>query len=149
MEEAGRPLNLVELAQRLEAEGCNPGSYALGTRGSASDAFCLIHDGTAWQVFYTERGVNQEPFYTAASEVDACVYFFDYITRFRHDHCVGFFRTQQAATDLRERLALSGVATHEDVIPYSALRDRRYRVFVTGKDIFVARRLFTKLPLGE
>ncbi len=75
MEEAGRPLNLVELAQRLEAEGCNPGSYALGTRGSASDAFCLIHDGTAWQVFYTERGVNQEPFYTAASEADACVYF--------------------------------------------------------------------------
>jgi len=38
-------MNIHELEQRLIEEGCNRGSFAIGSRGSASDAYCLTHNG--------------------------------------------------------------------------------------------------------
>lgn len=142
-------MNIQELQQRLEEEGCNPGAYAIGSRGSASDAFCLTHDGARWQVCYTERGVDQEPFFTSESESQACDYFFDFMMSLRHDHCVGFFHSLVNARALEERLNGLGVASSIDWIPYNGWDDPRYRVFVTGKAIFVARQALGDLPVRD
>ncbi len=139
-------MNCHELATQLAAEGCDPGSYAIGERGAASDAYCLTFANGLWQVYYTERGVDQPPFFETAVEAEACTYFYQYIMRFRHDHLVGFFRNETAAHALQAVLARYGIASHQDVIPYNG---RRYRVFVTGKAIFPTRELLGELPLKD
>lgn len=131
-----------ELAERLLAAGCAPNSYALGARGTASDAFCLVRAGPLWQVFYTERGVDQPPFFESASETEACEFFYRTLTSFRHEHCVGFFRSAAAAQALAERLASLGIGTRQDQIFYRQPGDWRQRVFVGGADIARFRELF-------
>src|SRR5215212_4474733 len=142
-------MNIRELQQRLEAEGCNPHLYAVGSRGTASDAFCLTSNGTQWQVFYTERGQDQSPIFASSSEEAACEFFFKYITGMRHNHLVGFFRSEAAAQALLERLAQLGLASSHDKIPYGGPADPRYRVFVIGKAIFAARAALGDVPLRD
>lgn len=139
-------MNIAELQQRLHHEGCNPHTYAIGQRGLASDAFCLVHDGHAWQVFYTERGTDQTPLFSSVDEADACAFFFKHITSLVHHHLVGFFRSQTAADDLCERLAQMGLRIKRDTIPYTSRDDWRHRIFVTGKDIFAAQESLGTLP---
>jgi hypothetical protein len=139
----------AELEQMLLDEGCNPSSFAIGQRGSASDAYCLVHDGRAWRVFYTERGVDQEPIYTNADEAEACAFFFRHITSFRHPHLAGFFRDKALADDLLHTLKRANLNAWQDAIHYRA-GEWRHRVFVEGKDIFIARRLCNApLPLQD
>ena len=64
-------MNIHELEKRLVEEGCNPGNYAIGSRGSASDTYCLTYNGQEWQVYYTERGQDQAPEYTSKSEEES------------------------------------------------------------------------------
>ncbi len=142
-------MNLQELRQQLEAAGCNPDSYAIGTRGNASDAYCLTYNGRQWQVYYTERGHDDAPFYVADDEAQACEFFLRYILALRHDHCVGIFRSREAADALATRLTDLGVVPQQDRIPYGGWADPRYRVFVTGKDIFIARDALGTLPLYD
>lgn len=142
-------MNIQELRQKLYEEGCNASMYAIGQRGSASDAYCLTHHGNEWQVYYTERGVDQSPFYTSESEADACQYFFEYIMRFRHDHWVGFFRSERAADELMEKLQVIGLHPRKDAIPYRGKKDLRYRVFVEGREIFPAKELLGKTPIED
>lgn len=142
-------MNIAELKHRLFEEGCDPYSYAIEVRGSASDAYCLIHDGSNWCVFYTERGVDQQPFYQTSSEEEACAYFFNYIMQFRHDHWVGFLRSEAAMHNLRAMLTEHGIDSHYDRILYSSKDDVRYRVFVTGKAIFAAKELLGTVPVED
>ncbi len=135
-------MTIDELAERLLAAGCVPGSYALGARGAASDAFCLVRSGSLWQIFYTERGVDQAPFFESASEAEACEYFYRALTSLRHEHCVGFFRSSDAAQALVDRLAGQGLNARQDQIFYRQPDDWRHRVFVTGADIARFRELF-------
>lgn len=141
-------MNTAELEQRLLDEGCTPASFAIGERGSASDAFCLVHDGREWQVFYTERGVDQLPFFTTTDEAEACAFFFKHITSFRHPHLVGFFREKAFADDLLAALKRENLNAWQDVIHYRE-GEWRQRVFVEGKGVFVARQLFASLPLMD
>lgn len=142
-------MNIEELRQYLEAEGCNPHNYAIGSRGSASDAFCLTHNGTQWQVYYTERGSDQSPIYVSDEEAQACEFFRKHILSQRHDHCVGFFRSEAAARSLVKQLAKLRVKAWQDRIPYGGWTDPRYRVFVTGKDIFIARANLDNIPVRD
>jgi hypothetical protein len=142
-------MNTRELAQRLFEEGCNPSVYAIGSRGAASDAYCLIHDGSRWQVYYTERGQDSSPIYASASEADACEFFFGHIMAMRHSHCVGFFKSQQHADALQGKLNAMGVASRVDKIPYGGPDDPRYRVFVTGKAIFAAQAALGSVPVRD
>lgn len=139
-------MNTRELAERLLEEGCNPSMYAIGSRGGASDAFCLSHRDAQWQVCYTERGLDSPPIYASGSESQACEFFFKYIMAMRHDHCVGFFKSQDNAVALEHELREPGVISWSDQIPYGGKHDPRYRVFVTGKEIFVAREALGELP---
>lgn len=142
-------MNIRDLAQRLAEEGCTPSSYSIGSRGNASDAFCLTHRGGRWQVFYTERGLDSAPMFEAENEEDACEFFLHHILSLRHDHCVGFFRSAQLAQALRERLLATGIACRSDQIPYGGPEDPRFRVFVRGKAVFRARELLGTLPLND
>ena len=137
-------MNSRELKQRLTEEGCNPDSYSIGHGGS--DCYCLCHEQGAWRIFYTERGQDSPPILETTSEEKACEFFFQQIMRIRHDHCVGFFRSEGNADSLLQKLAEHGLQPWQDEIPYGGIDDPRFRVFVTGKAIFKAKDLLGRVP---
>ena len=139
-------MTTTELARRLAEEGCNASNYSINTR--SYDGYCLLRDRLQWAVFYSERGQDHPPIFTSADESAACAFFLGFVLNMRHDHCVGELRSAQAAQALQARLALAGVKTHIDRMLY-ARNDYRHRVFVTGKDVFEARRMLGKLPLTD
>lgn len=132
-------MNIRELEQRLIEEGCNRGSFAIGARGSASDAYCLTRNGREWQVYYTERGVNQAPIYTSADEAQACRYFYDFMMSIPHNHCVGVFLSRALAEELQAKLEGLGLHPFQNNIPVPVLKEPLYRVWVSGKEIFVVK----------
>ena len=142
-------MNTRELSQRLFDEGCNPSLYAIGSRGSASDAYCLTHSGTQWEVYYTERGQDSPTIYASGNESQACEFFFQYIMAMRHDHCVGFFKSELRADALQRKLQEIGLSSWKDKIPYGGLNDPRFRVFVTGKAIFSAKKALGSVPVQD
>lgn len=142
-------MNIHELAQYLADEGCSPGNYAIGTRGSASDAYCLTHSDGQWRVYYTERGLDQAPIFESSDEEEACAFFRDFVMNMVHKHLVGFFRAESAAQALQAVLERYGIPTLEDAIPYHGWHDPRFRVFVVGKDIFKTREILGDLPLRD
>ncbi|WP_343583426.1 hypothetical protein [Herbaspirillum sp.] len=132
-------MNIRELEQRLHQEGCNGANYAIGERGTASDAFCLTNNGTQWMVYYTERGQDTAPIYASGSEHQACEFFFAHIMAMRHDHCVGFYKNKGNAEALMDRLNVLNIDAWLDEIPFGGPSDPRFRVFVRGKAIFEVR----------
>ena len=142
-------MNTRELSQRLIDEGCNASLYAVGSRGSASDAFCLTYSGAQWAVYYTERGQDSPPIYASGSESQACEFFFKHIMAMRHDHCVGIFKSEQRAEAMQVRLQEVGLPSWKDRIPYGGPDDPRFRVFVTGKAIFPAKQLLGTVPVRD
>jgi len=142
-------MRIHELDQCFQQEGCNLSNYAIGVRGLASDAYCLVRYRGNWRVFYTERGCDHPPIFESTNEEEACEFFYSFIMRFRHDHCVGFFRSQAKTDALCEKLREHGIPFYQDTIPYGGPQDVRHRVFVVGKDIFKARDLLGELPLED
>jgi hypothetical protein len=138
-------MNVRELKTRLIEEGCNAMFYSIGRGGS--DCFCHTQDHGAWRVFYTERGQDSPPIFETASEKEACDFFFQKIMGIRHDHLVGFFRSEDEAQSLALTLSQHGLESWQDKIPYGGADDPRFRVFVSGKAIFKARELFGRVPL--
>jgi hypothetical protein len=139
-------MTIAELERRLLAEGCNPANYALGTR--SYDGFCLMQDGGRWAVFYSERGRDQPPLFTSTDEAAACQFYLEFMLNMRHDHMVGFLRSEKLVRALRAQLAAQGIATHTDRMLYHR-NDYRHRVMVVGKDIFKAKALLGKVPLAD
>lgn len=139
-------MNTQLLAERLFEEGCNPDIYAIGSRGVLSDGWYLAHKDGQWQVCYTERGRDSEPIFVSGSESQACTFFFQHITAMRHDHCVGFFKSRDNAVALEHDLSVLGIQSWSDEIPYAGIHDPRYRVFVSGKAIFLARKALGVVP---
>lgn len=141
-------MNIHDLRRRLEEEGCNPMHYALGDIGGASDAFCLVQDAGQWTIFYTERGINHEPIFRSPNEEEACAFFLKQMQDMPHTHCVGFFRAEENAKELKRKLSANGIESFENHIPYRP-NELRYRIFVTGKAIHAARSLLGSLPLRD
>jgi len=142
-------MNIHELQVRLQEEGCNPASYAVGSRGGASDAFCLTPDGTQWQVYYTECGQDAAPIFASGSETEACEFFYAHIMSLSHDHCVGFFHSEASAQALQAKLEKLGIPNWQDKIPFAGPADFRYRIFVKGKAKFLAREVLGDVPLRD
>jgi hypothetical protein len=141
-------MNIKELKHQLLEEGCSPFQFSVGPGGS--DVFALDHKNGKWCIFYTERGRDDDPIFESASEEEACVFYFNYITtKIQHNHLVGFFTSEQNAQKLETRLAQNGIRSHWDKIPYGGWNDPRYRVFVVGKDIFKARDILGEVPLKD
>lgn len=139
-------MTTAELALRLEQEGCSSGNYSINTR--SYDGFCLVNDGFQWAVFYSERGRDQTPIFTSINESEACQFYFDFVLNMRHDHLVGFLRSEKAARALQAQLAGQGIPTHADRMLYGH-NDYRHRIMVVGKDVFKARELLGTLPLTD
>jgi len=93
--------------------------------------------------------MDQLPEYTSQSEEEACEYFFNFIMKFRHDHCVGFFHSEDKANEISTKLKDRGLHPFQDKIPYGGWNDPRYRVFVSGKEIFPAKELLGVLPMQD
>ncbi|MBD2770520.1 hypothetical protein IC235_21760 [Hymenobacter sp. BT664] len=83
------------------------------------------------------------------SESEACRYYLNLVGKFRQDHCVGFFKSKNAADELQTIFQQRGMEVITDQIPYGGPSDPRYRVFVVGKNIFAARDLLGKVPLVD
>jgi hypothetical protein len=142
-------MGIQELAQKLADEGCNPHSYAIGERGTASDAYCLTQADGIWSVYYTERGQDQPAIFETADEAEACAFFYQFVMGWRHDHLVGFFRAETAAQALQAILERHGIPFHQDKIPYGGWHDPCYRVFVSGKAIFAAKEILGEIPIRD
>ncbi len=139
-----------EIKAYLLSQGCYESSFAVESRGSASDAHCLIQDGGDWVVFYTERGCDSTPVFSSPSEEAACDYFIKLILAEKHWHLVGSFIHESAAISLAQKVEQLGVKPVRNDIPnYSKEGDARYRVFVMGKDIFPIRKAMPNIPILE
>ena len=142
-------MNVQELEKRLEEEACSRSHYSLGKRYPGG-AYCLIHEDGKWRVLYSERNLDDEPLFEGESESEACAFFFEYMTtRILHTHLVGYFISLNNAEALAEKLAQQGIPTHRNDVPYHGWHDPRFRVFVTGKDIFKAQELLGELPVRD
>lgn len=142
-------MNIEQLTQRLEEEGCNPGNYCIGKPWQVTDIFCLTQIDGVWQIYFTERGKHEPPIFTSPDEAAACDYYFELMMGIRHDHLVGYFREETAVHALQTLLNQHNIPSHTDKVPYGGWADPRYRVFVTGKDIFAASSLLGDVPLRD
>ena len=142
-------MNTQKLAQQFATEGCNPATYCIGTPWQVTDIFCLTQIDGVWQVYFTERGKHEPPIFESVDEAAACDFYFDLIMGMRHDHCVGVFREETAVRTLQSLLAQHNIPCHTDKIPYGGSGTPRYRVFVTGKDIFATNMLLGNVPLKD
>ena len=142
-------MNIHELEKRLEEEeACSRAHYSIGVRDS--DVFCLENQNGTWRMFYTERGLDQDPIFESQSEEEACEFFFTYMTtRIRHDHLAGYFISLEKAEALAATLKEHGIESYRNDIPYHGWEDPRFRVFVIGKDVFKARDIFGELPVRD
>lgn len=141
-------MNIHELEKRLEEEACSRANYSIGVRDS--DVFCLENQNGTWRMFYTERGLDQDPIFESQSEEEACEFFFTYMTtRIRHDHLAGYFISLEKAEALAATLKEHGIESYRNDIPYHGWEDPRFRVFVIGKDVFKARDIFGELPVRD
>jgi hypothetical protein len=130
-------MRISELQKKLEDEGCSPLSYAIESRGS--DVYCLMHDGRQWRVFYTERGCDDDPFFTTESESEACEFFFDYICKQPNWHLVGVFPSELEAKGFENEVARHGATPIRNDFPESMMGIPQFRVFVAGRDIHLVR----------
>ena len=139
-------MTTAELEHHLLAEGCNPDNYAINAR--SYNGFCLMRQRRQWNVFFSERGDDQDPIFTSPDEDAACRYFFDFVMKMEHRHLVGFLRSEAAARALQVRLEVAGIAPYPFRVLY-AENDYRHGVSVMGKDIFRARALLGKVPVED
>ena len=143
-------MQLAELEPKLLEEGCNKARFAVGERGAADDAFCIVQENGRWDVFYTERGNDSPPIFSSLSEEEACDFFYKYVLTLQHWHLVGWFVEEAGAVELEQRLRRLGTKPIRNDIPsYRYDGDRRYRVFVAGKDIFAVRNAVPDLPIQK
>lgn len=126
-------MQINELRLKLIEEGCSPLNYALESRGS--DAFCLMHDGSCWNIFYSERGVDSDPIYSSPSESEACEFFFQYMCKQTNWHLVGVFPSEWEAKEFEREVIRLGATPIRNDLPESILGTAQFRVFVAGRDI--------------
>ncbi|HEX8070753.1 MAG TPA: hypothetical protein VF546_12430 [Pyrinomonadaceae bacterium] len=132
-------MNIVELAARLEEEGFNPQFYCIGPGWRRlGDGFALDRVGDAFEWFYVERGQRGAAKKVFASEEEACRFAYDELAKdkWARSHMIGMFETEAEAAELARALALQGIRSETDRIPYGGLHDPRFRVFVYGRDVF-------------
>lgn len=134
----GTNVDFLELEKRLIEEGCNPRNIAIQTR--SDDAYCLDKINGFWSVFYSERGRDSSPIFSTDNKEEAAEFYFKHILKQQHWHIVGFFKNETLARNLQSKLDKFGIKYIRNDIPsYKFVGDKRYRVFVVGKDIFKVR----------
>jgi hypothetical protein len=126
-------MDLDELRQKLEEEGYSPWNYALESRGS--DAYCLMHDGCRWNVFYSERGIDSDPIFVSKSESEACEFFLQHLCKQANWHLIAAFPSELEAKAFEREVTRLGATPIRNDLPESILGLPQFRVFVAGRDI--------------
>jgi len=126
-------MQISELRLKLVEEGCSPLNYAIESRGS--DAFCLMHDGMRWNIFYSERGVDSDPIFSSQVESEACEFFLQHLCKQTHWHLVGVFPSELEAKAFEREVIRLGATPIRNDLPESMLGTPQFRVFVAGRDI--------------
>lgn len=142
--------NLSELEADLLAAGCHAGSFALGDPRDRplDDVFRLAERDGTWAIAYVERGQDQSPMFESVDRDTAWRWFYDHLTGLVHLHLAGRFHAAGDAKRFERRLHRLGLKTVRNDLPASVLPGgRRFRVFVTGRDVFVAREAYGELPV--
>lgn len=135
-------MDLERLAQRLREEGFREDAYVLDSHGyDRFDSYGVLNAGETWEVFYVERG-ERSILQVCATEQEACSQLYELLLAGRgtRAHCVGFFSTQADADNLAGRLRDAGLTPTTNAIPWTAT-EKRYRVFVHGREAAEARRI--------
>lgn len=130
-------MRVADLQKKLEEEGCAPLNYAIESRGS--DAYCLMNDGGQWRVFYSERGLDEDPIFTTASESEACEFFLDQMRKQTNWHLVGVFPSELEAELFEKEVERRGATPIRNDLPESIMGIPQFRVFVAGRDIHQVR----------
>ncbi len=143
-------MNHTELAQSLIAEGCHPDNYAIGPIWATSDIYRLHHSQGQWRVCYTERGQDAEPIFSSESEHEACEFYFRFITEtIRHEHLVARLQSSDRVAALQAQLRAFAVECRVEGVKRGHDTDPEFRVWVTGKAVFVCRQQLGALPLTQ
>jgi hypothetical protein len=132
------PQSLDELKNYL-AEQCYQSSvYNIGPFwSSCADTWCMEHTRSGFEIFYVERGQRRKSDSIHESEAGACAAFLAKLNedRWSQAHCVGFFSSEVAASEMGAKLIARGVPFKRNDIPaYRFSNDQRFRIFVFGTD---------------
>ena len=130
-------MRIEDLQKRLEEEGCSPMNYAIGSR--SSDAYCLMHDGQKWEVFYSERGSDSDPIFSSQSEAEACSFFLSHMLKQAHWHLVGVFDSELEANAYEREVVRLGAKPIRNDLPETILGTAKFRVFVAGRDLHLVK----------
>lgn len=143
-------MELGELYNKFIEEGCNR-FYIDGIGGpQPDDVECLGLNNGKWEVYYIERGQKSNPIFSTIDKDEAIKFYYDYIMKIEHWHIVAFTRSLNILNSYKNELEKYGVRTIQNDIPdYNITGDRVYRLFVTNKDIFIAKEKLEAVPFFD
>lgn len=109
-----------------------------GDRISLFD-FYLDRESDLYRVYIIERGVMIALCLETNSEARACAYFVEQVTG---SFLVYAGNDPADAADVQARLACDGIVVRtNDMPPFTAADEGRFRIFVSGSDLALARQL--------
>lgn len=121
------------LRQRLVAAGCSESNYSIRCRND--DTYAIDCFEGEWWVFYTERGIVNEPEFRSPREAEACQYLWEKLQTMRHHHLAQTFSEPAERDAFLAWLTEHGIDYWCNDIPTPVLPSPLYRVFVFGTDI--------------
>ena len=128
------PDTLARLRDWMLAEGANFGGYALDGR-ALEEGFAARHDGQDWLWGAVDRGQWREVArFATEAELAGHAYAEILGDKWAFSHLLCMTPDRDVARDIEKALEARGVVHHVDAIPYGRPDDRRWRVFVFGRD---------------
>jgi uncharacterized C2H2 Zn-finger protein len=100
-----------------------------------------------WKIYYTERGMKGEIFFSSNDIDDVMKYYKEYILKMDHWHLIVFTRSKEIINNYKKVLEENKIRIIQNDIPsYKSSGDRVFRLFVINKDIFKVKELFKIVP---
>lgn len=104
-------MELQKLYEALLAEGCNQ-FYIDGIGGPQSDDVdCLGFHNGKWEVYYTERGQKDSPFFSSTDQAEAIRFYYGHIMKIDHWHLVAFTRSAAIVDSYEKQLEQANIKT--------------------------------------
>jgi hypothetical protein len=147
-------MTLRDLGLRFRREGVEPALYHIGDGWQCiDDAFALVRDGDAYEIFYTERGLRGSAHGRYATEAEACEAYHALVTSMQATrlYLIAFVSDRARADAVAAVLDAHSVPHHRDSILYRGPADWRFRVLVRGPNARAAAQqaLGTDLPIRD
>ena len=138
-------VKLNKLRDELIFGGCNNFfiSEISGNISPKNDVFCLSFNGIEWEVYYTERGIDDKAIFSTKNIDEAIDYFKRHILKMEHLHMILFTRSKYKVNEYKKILENNGIDMIQNNIPsYNFENDIVYRIFVKNNDIFRIKKIF-------